>query len=126
MKKVLHFSSILCGILAVSAVVLGVGSIFSKSFFIGWSLFSMAKSGTFLGILGNIVGIAFTALGFGEMFFHGLFKKGGRTAFIWGAVMSALALLSLIMSIFAGSFNFGDIVLLALPLIYTYSVIKLA
>ena len=56
---------------------------------------------------------------------YGLFKKGGRNAFIWGVVMTVLSVLSLLMSIFNGSFNFGDILLLILAGAYTYSTIKL-
>ena len=90
-----------------------------------WALFSMTKSGTAFGMLGNIIDIAFTAIGFGAMCFYGLFKKVGRNAFIWGAVMTLLSVLSLIMSIVGGSFNFGDILLLILAGAYTYSTIKL-
>ena len=91
-----------------------------------WALFSMTKSGTAFGMLGNIIGIAFTAIGFGAMCFYGLFKKDGRNAFIWGIVMTVLSVLSLLMSLFNGSFNFGDILLLILTGAYTYSTIKLA
>ena len=40
--------------------------------------------------------------------------------------MTVLSVLSLIMSIVGGSFNFGDILLLILAGAYTYSTIKLA
>ncbi len=126
MKKVLQVSSVLCGILALSAIWLGVRSLFGHGYFMSWALFSMTKSGTALGMLGNIIGIAFTAIGFGAMCFYGLFKKDGRNAFIWGIVMTVLSLLSLLMSLFNGSFNFGDIILLILAGAYTYSTIKLA
>ncbi len=126
MKKVLQISSILCGILALSAIWLGVRSLFGHGSFVSWALFSMTKSGTAFGMLGNIIGIAFTAIGFGAMCFYGLFKKDGRNAFIWGIVMTVLSVLSLIMSIVGGSFNFGDILLLILAGAYTYSTIKLA
>lgn len=126
MKKVLQISSILCGILALSAIWLGVRSLFGHGSFVSWALFSMTKSGTVFGMLGNIIGIAFTVIGFGAMCFYGLFKKVGRNAFIWGAVMTLLSVLSLIMSIVGGSFNFGDILLLILAGAYTYSTIKLA
>lgn len=126
MKKVLQISSVLCGILALSGIWLAFRSLFSHSYFVSWALFSMTRHGTAMGMLGNIIGIAFTVIGFGAMCYYGLFKKGGKNAFIWGAVMTALSALSLIMSIFGGSFNFGDILLLALSGTYTYSTIKLA
>ena len=126
MKKVLQVTSFLCGILALSAIWLGVRALFGHGYFMSWALFSMTRSGTAFGMLGNIIGIAFTAIGFGAMGFYGLFKKGGRRAFIWGVVMTVLSVLSLLMSIFNGSFNFGDILLLILAGAYTYSTIKLA
>ncbi|MGN0553254.1 MAG: hypothetical protein ACI4I1_07715 [Oscillospiraceae bacterium] len=126
MKKVLQITSVLCGILALSGIWLGFRSLFSHGYFVSWALFSMTRSGTAMGMLGNIIGIAFTVIGFGAMCYYGLFYKGGKNAFIWGAVMTALSALSLIMSIFGGSFNFGDILLLALAGAYTYSTIKLA
>lgn len=126
MKKVLQISSVLCGILALSGIWLAFRSLFGNGYFVNWALFSMTRSGTAFGMLGNIIGIAFTVIGFGAMCFYGLFKKGGRNAFIWGAVMTVLSVVSLIMSIFGGSFNFGDILLLVLAGAYTYSTIKLA
>lgn len=126
MKKVLQVSSVLCGILALSAIWLAFRSLFGHGYFVSWALFSMTRSGTAFGMLGNIIGIAFTAIGFGAMCFYGLIQKNGKSAFIWGAVMTALSVLSLIISIFGGSFNFGDILLLALSGAYTYSTIKLA
>ena len=126
MKKVLQVSSVLCGILALSAVWLAVRSLFVHGYFASWALFSMTRSGSAFGMLGNIIGIAFTVIGFGAMCYYGLFKKGGKNGFLWGAAMTALSLLSLIMSIFSGSFNFGDILLLILAAAYTYSTIKLA
>ena len=126
MKKVLQVSSVLCGILALSAVWLGVRSLFGHGYFMSWALFSMTRSGTAFGMLGNIIGIAFTAIGFGAMCFYGLFTQAKKSAFVWGAVMTALSLLSLIMSIFGGSFNFGDILLLVLAAVYTYCNLKMA
>ena len=126
MKKVLQVTSVLCGILALSGIWLAFRSLFVHGYFVNWALFSMTRSGTTMGMLGNIIGIAFTVIGFGAMCYYGLFKKGGKSAFIWGAVMTAMSLLSLIMSLFSGSFNFGDILLLLLSGAYTYSTIKLA
>lgn len=126
MKKVLQVTSVLCGILAISAVWLAFRSLFGRGYFVSWALFSMTRGGTALGMLGNIIGIAFTAIGFGAMCFYGLINKNKKSAFIWGVVMTALSVLSLIMSIYGRSFNFGDILLLLLSGAYTYSTIKLA
>ena len=126
MKKVLQVTSVLSGILALSGIWLAFRSLFGHGYYVSWALFSMTRSGSAFGMLGNIIGIAFTVIGFGAMCYYGLFYKGGKSAFVWGAVMTALSALSLIMSIFGGSFNFGDILLLALSGAYTYSTIKLA
>lgn len=126
MKKVLQVTSVLSGILALSGIWLAFRSLFGNGYFVSWALFSMTRSGSAFGMLGNIIGIAFTVIGFGAMCYYGLFRKGGKNAFVWGAVMTVLSVLSLIMSLFSGSFNFGDILLLFLAGAYTYSTIKLA
>lgn len=126
MKKVLQITSVLSGILALSGIWLGIRSLFVRGYFVSWALFSMTRSGSAFGMLGNIIGIAFTVIGFGAMCYYGLFRKGGKNAFVWGAVMTVLSVLSLLMSLFSGSFNFGDILLLLLAGAYTYSTIKLA
>lgn len=83
-----------------------------------------------MGFFGNLIGMALTALGFGAMSVFGFSLGKGtafrKKAFVWGVVMSALCVISVICSIFAHSFNFGDIILLALPLVYTYAVLKSA
>lgn len=125
MKKVLNITSILCGIIAISGIWLAFKSL-SGNYFVSWALFSMTRNGNAMGFLGNIIGIAFTVIGFGAMSFRGLTGKNKKSAFIWGAVMTGMSLLSMIMSIISGSFNFGDILLLVLSAVYTYSVLQLA
>jgi len=130
MKETVKVTAVLCGIAALISIITGIRVLTGHGFFIGLALFSMAKQGTALGFMGNLMGMAVTAIGFGSMAFFGLTGIGNtgksRKAFIWGLVMTSLCLLSVICSIFAKSFNFGDIIILILPAVYTYAVLKSA
>lgn len=130
MKETIRITSVLCGIMAVISIVTGIRVLTGHGYFVGLAIFSMARSGTVMGFFGNIIGMALTALGFGAMAVFGfsLVKSSAirKKAFVWGVVMSVLCLISVICSIFARSFNFGDIILLALPVVYTYAVLKSA
>ena len=130
MRKLIDITSVLCAIIAIVSLIVGVRVLTGHGYFMGLAIFSMAKQGTMLGFIGNILGIAVTCGGFGAMGFYGLTSyrssSSRKNAFIWGLVMSAICLLSLVCSIFARSFNFGDILLLALPLLYTFGIFKSA
>lgn len=128
MRKLIDITSLLCGIAAIVSLIFGIRVLTGHGYFIGLALFSMTRQGTVFGFIGNIIGIAVTCGGFGAMGFYGLTSprsaSSRKNAFIWGLVMSVICLVSLVCSIFAGSFNFGDIIFLALPLIYTYGIFK--
>lgn len=130
MKKVLTVSSILCGVMALVSLITGIQVLSGRGYFVGLAMFSMVRSGTVMGFFGNIVSIALTCGGFGTMAYHGLFSgsssKSHKNAFVWGCVMTVLCIISLICSFGAGTFNFGDIILTALPAVYTYSLLKTA
>lgn len=130
MRKLIDITSLLCGIAAIVSLIFGIRVLTGHGYFIGLALFSMTRQGIVFGFIGNILGIAVTCGGFGAMGFYGLTSSRSsssrKNAFIWGLVMSAICLISLICSIFAGSFNFGDIIFLALPLLYTYGIFKSA
>lgn len=130
MRKLIDITSLLCGLTAIVSLIFGIRVLTGHGYFIGLALFSMTRQGTVFGFIGNIIGIAVTCGGFGAMGFYGLTSSRSassrKNAFIWGLVMSAVCLVSLVCSIFAGSFNFGDIIFLALPLIYTYGIFKSA
>lgn len=130
MKEVVKVTSVLCGIITLVTVIFGIRLVTGHGFYIGIAMFSMARSGTMMGYIGNILGIAVTAVGFGLMAYLGFdsfrSQQAKKKAFVWGVVMSSICLLSLICSIFAGTFNFGDMLLLALPAIYTFALIKTA
>lgn len=130
MRKLIDITSLLCGIVAIVSLIFGIRVLTGHGYFIGLALFSMTRQGTVFGFIGNIIGIAVTCGGFGAMGFYGFTSprsvSSRKKAFIWGLVMSAVCLVSIVCSIFAGSFNFGDIIFLALPLIYTYGIFKSA
>lgn len=130
MRKLIDITSVLCGIIALVSLVMGIRVLTGHGYFMGLAIFSMARRGTMLGFIGNILGIAVTCGGFGAMGFYGFTSyrsaSSRKNAFIWGLVMSAICLLSLVCSFFARSFNFGDIIILALPLLYTYGIFKSA
>lgn len=130
MRKLIDVTSVLCGIVAVVSLIMGVRVLTGHGYFVGLAIFSMARQGTMMGYIGNILGIAVTCGGFGAMGIYGLTSyrssSSRKNAFIWGLIMSAICLLSLVCSIFARTFNFGDIVILALPLLYTFGIFKSA
>lgn len=130
MKTIIKVTSALSAVVALVSLVFGFRVLGGNGFFYGFALFSMTRSGTIMGFIGNLVGIALTVIGFGVMAYSGFTLKSDRSssrrAFIWGCVMIGLCTLSLICSFFARTFNFGDIILTALPVAYTYSVFKTA
>lgn len=131
MKGTVKVCSVISLVAAALLAVLGLITTFNtKGMFVGLAMFNMMKRGTFLGYIGNIVGVLGSAYGFGSMGFFGFRFTADETkakpAFMWGIAMTAVCALSLVMSIFAKSFSFGDIILLALPAVYTFAVYKTA
>lgn len=131
MKGAVRTCSIISLLAAALLAILGLATTFNKSgMFIGLAMFNMMKRGTFLGYVGNIIGVIGSAYGFGSMGYYGLRftmdSTKAKSAFVWGVVMTAVCALSLVMSFFARSFSFGDIILLALPAVYTFAVYKMA
>lgn len=129
MRKLIDITSLLCGLVAIASLIMGVRVLTGHGYFMGLAIFSMVRRGTVMGYLGNIIGIAVTCGGFGAMSFYGLTSNRSssrKNAFIWGLIMSAICLVSFACSIFARTFNFGDVVLLALPLLYTFGIFKSA
>lgn len=130
MKSVLKISSVLCGIIAVLSLIIGVKVLFGHSYGTTFILFSMVRKGTIMGFLGNLIAIIFTVFGFGMMCYNGLTLEKNtshkRSAFIYGCVMTVLCLISLFCTVAGHNFNFGDIILLLLPAIYTVSVFRTA
>lgn len=126
MKGTIKALSWLSGILAVLSVILNFQVIFGgKSFFFRYAMFSIVRSGGIMGYLGNLMSMLIVAFGFGVMFLFGLraLRGGGmkavRPALIAGGIMSLMSIISLFCSIAGGMFNFGDLIILAMPVVYT-------
>lgn len=128
MKKVISICSVLCGITALLSLVMGIRVLTGGNFFIGLRIFSMAESGTFIGFIGNLLGIAVSCLGFGILAVCGF--KGSQDAkrkgFIYGLIMTGICLISMIAAIIGRSFTIGDLFIAALPAVYTFAVLKSA
>lgn len=130
MKKITLVISLLSVLIAVLAIVLNFRVIFGRSYFIGFAMFSMIRSGSFMGYIGNLLGMLVTALAFAAMGLYGLSltaarkESARRPALISGAIVGLLALVSLIFSIANHRFNFGDIMIVLFPAAYLFCVIQ--
>lgn len=133
MKKVLSSCSVLCGVIALAALVFGIRGLFDSSrFIVDLALFSMVASGGFMGFIGNVLSIVILCGGFGAMAYYGLVVEGSnahKKAFGYGVAMTAVCGLSLLIALFGGAVGrnpFGDILIFALPAVYTFAVLKTA
>lgn len=129
MKKFIQVISVVSGIIAVLSVVLNIQVLFNgNGWFFRFAMFSIVRRGGIMGYLGNLLSMVLVAAGFGSMFWFGLGAARGkgmktvRSALIAGAAMTVLSIISLICAIAGGMFNFGDIIILALPAVYTFCV----
>lgn len=129
MKRITQIISVISLFIAAATIVLNFRVLFGKSIFIGFSIFSTIKNGTFMGFIGNIIGLVVTAVAFAAMGWFGIrltiFGKESarRPAFIAGICVAALALVSLLFSFTIG-FSFGDLIMLAFPLLYVCFIIQ--
>lgn len=128
MKRVINICSVLCGIVAVSSLVMGISVLFGKSFLFDFRIFGIVERGTFFGFIGNIVGTAITCIGFGLLAWYGFGKSQSakKNGFIYGLVMTGICLVSMIAAIIGGGFTLGNLLIFALPAVYTYAVLKSA
>lgn len=128
MKKVINACSVLCGVTALLSLVMGIRVLTGGSFFIGLRIFSMAENGTFIGFIGNLLGVAVSCIGFGILAFCGFgsSQSAKRNGFIYGLIMTGICLVSMIAAIIGRSFTIGDLFIAALPAVYTFSVLKSA
>ncbi len=129
MKKVINVCSVLCGLTALLSLIMGIRVLATGgSFFIGLRIFSMAENGTFIGFIGNLLGMAVAVLGFGALAVCGFgsSQNAKKNGFIYGLIMTGICLISMIAAIIGKSFSIGDLFIFALPAIYTYAVLKSA
>ena len=128
MKKVINVCSVLCGIIALLSLVMGVRSLLGRSYFTNFRIFSMIQTGSFFGFIGNVLGYAIMCLGFGALALYGFgnSQSAKRKGFIYGLIMTAICLISMIASIIGRGFTIGDLLIAALPAVYTFAVLKSA
>lgn len=129
MKKVINICSVLCGITALLSLIMGIRVLAAGgSFFIGLRIFSMAENGTFIGFIGNLLGMAVAVLGFGALAVYGFgnSQSAKKNSFIYGLIMTGICLISMIAAIIGRCFSIGDLFIVVLPAVYTYSVLKSA
>lgn len=130
MKKLTLLISILSVLIAILAVVLNFRVLFGKSYFMGFAIFSMIRSGGFMGYIGNLLGMLITVLAFAAMGFYGLAvtvahkESARRPALVSGAIVGVLALVSLIFSIANHRFTFGDVIMLLFPVVFMFCIIQ--
>lgn len=132
MKKALQICSGISLFAALALLVMGLFTTFNSrtSAFLGLAIFNMMRRGTFMGYIGNLISVGLAVWGFGAMGFYGFRfvadPSKAKQPFVWGIIMLIVCALSLVMSLFARTFSIGDIVLLALPAVYTFAVFKTA
>lgn len=130
-KRVLKVLSLISGIMVIVTLLAGIPTLFdSKNWFIHFAMFNMLRSGGIFGFIGNLASILILAYLFGAMCYRGLIvcrsaePKALKSALIAGVATAVITLISLICSICMHSFNFGDIVLTAIPVVYIFCVFR--
>lgn len=128
MKKLINICSAACAIAALITLIFGIRALTGHGYLIGLRVFGMAQRGTFMGFIGNLTGIAIACAGFGAMAFFGFSKapSAKRKGFLWGIAMTVICVVSGIAAIVGGWFTFGDLIIAALPAIYTYGMFRSA
>lgn len=129
MKKVVTACSVLSAIISIAALIFSLKGLFtSHGMIVDLALFTFIAKGTFMGFIGNVLSAAVLCGGFGVMAFYG-FSDGqtaNRRAFMYGVAMTIICVLSLIISIVYRTFTVGDLLIAALPAVYTYAVLRSA
>ena len=111
MRKI---GSLLCFVVAIASVIFAFFASGSRGgWFIGLAFFRTMQDGTFMGFIGNIFGVLLTFVGFGATGYFGFSKSSDKMTLYWSGGMCALCILSLIISIFSGTFPIGDILIMA-------------
>ena len=125
MKKALKVSSYLSLLVAALSVIFGVIALTTanRSFFMGFAMFSVIRQGTFMGFIGNLVGMALTFASFGLMGFYTL-KGNDKKALIWSLIAVIMAVISLVIILIGKMMSFGDIIITALPVVHIFLIFK--
>lgn len=129
MKKIAQIFSVLSLLVAALIIILNIRVLFGRGAFIGFAIFSLIKSGSFMGFIGNLLALVVTALAFAAMGWFGIQltimnrESARKPAFISGVCVALLAVVSLFFS-FGHGFNLGDILIILFPAVYTYFVVQ--
>ncbi len=125
MKKALKVTSFLCLLVAVLSVIFGIVTLTSanRSFFVGFAMFNVIRSGTFMGFIGNLIGMALTFASFGLMVFFSL-KGKDKNALIWSLIAIVLSVISLVIVLIGKMMSFGDIIITLLPVAHLFLIFK--
>ena len=128
MKTVYKITSWICALIAVISVFFAARILFGRTWGLNWFFFHHVVRSGFMSVMGSVIGIIFTVVGFAVMGYCGI--KGDilsrRTGLIAGVVITGVSLLSLIGAVIGHSFSGGDLIMLAVPALYTVSLIKTA
>ena len=127
MKKALKITAWLCLLMSLAAIVFGIigFKITNRSFFMGYALFGVVKSGGVMGFVGNLAIIVFTVVCYGLAGLNTLADRK-RDALIWSAITSVLAIVSLIAALLGHKMTVGDIIVTAIPIAQTLLIVKSA
>lgn len=125
MKKALKVTSYLCLAVAVLAVIFGIVAMTSAnhSFFVGYAMFNVIKRGTFMGFIGNLIGIVMTFASFGLMGFYSL-KGKDKNALIWSLIAIIMSVISLVIVLLGKTASFGDFIITLLPIAHLFLIFK--
>lgn len=125
MKKAIKVTSYLCLGVAVLAVIFGIIAMTTanRSLFVGYAIFNVVQSGTFMGFIGNLIGIVLTFVSFGLMGFYTL-KGKDKNALIWSLVAVIMSVISLVIVLIGRNASFGDILITLLPIAHLFLIIK--
>ena len=125
MKKALKVTSWLCLLLAVCALIFGIFAfkVTNRSFFMGYAMFNTIRTGGVMGFIGNLFIVAFTVVCYGMAGLNALLDNKKR-AFVWSAITSVLAIVSLVIALFGHKLTFGDVLVTVIPIAQTLLVVK--
>lgn len=125
MKKALKVTSFMCLAVAALSVIFGIFALVTAkhSFFMGFAVFNVIRSGTFMGFIGNLIGMGFTFLSFGLMGFYSL-KGNDKKALIWSLIALIMAVISFVIVLIGRRASFGDVLITLLPAAHLFLIIK--
>ena len=128
MKTVYKISTGLCGLIALLSLFMGTRILTGRSWGISWMMFSMFRREGFMGVMGSIIGIIFAVACFGYMAYCGIKDDilSRRNGLIAGIIMTAATLISMIAALVGHHFSAGDMIMFAIPALYTISTVLTA